>query len=250
MRGRTATATLVAVLTALPGTAGIQELPRSTLFLPVDALVECLDGACAVAEHCAHWLDWIGVEEDDLETDWQLQYRDVRTTQLRANVDQVCAVAVTEGTALFQPYRYKRARDAEGKWVTHAMVYQGWFVLSQTPRAPETAAAFYQLVQDRKMCFDGCGPTADYIHFDAYVYRDGTLGSLPGFTLYTEGEEIGGWWEYASTGLNSADVTLNFYGGVDTCTMALTFDRKTSGSVTMTCQQTGTETGTWEILDR
>ena len=124
------------------------------------------------------------------------------------------------------------------------------FWLAQTPNAPTSAYAFYQIVKGRKMCFDGCGAASDYIYFDAFEFSNETLAGVPNFTLYTEGESLTGFWQYESTGPNSADVTLNFDSGVDICTMALWFDTKTSGSLTMTCRTAGVETGTWEILDR
>ncbi len=227
--------------------AKVYELPRSTAAMPVQALITCESAECEVAEHCARYDEWANISSDaDFSKVWTLERNQAAMTPKRANGNLLCAMSVRKGKTYTRPLRYYRTKNEAGSWTYMAMT-RDWglremSLQSTVMAAPATDYDFYQLVKSKRLCFDGCGDSADYIYFKATVLFAGSLSAFGStFTHFSPGEgTLKGEWEYEQASPEfKGSLTLNYYDADGnygaSCWFTLEFEDADSGTYEATC---------------
>lgn len=260
MRLRTLAPALAAM--ALAGTAGakVYELPRSTSTMPVQALITCETTECEVAEHCARYDKWANIASDvDFSKEWTFELGQAVMTPKRASANLMCAVSIRKGQTYIRALRYLRHRDETGNWVYDSMTRDWGFremdLEVTRVQAPATDYDFYQLVKGRRLCFDGCGESDEYIYFGATLIGSEVWSG--DFTHFVPSEgTLKGDWEYERSTETSGSLTL-IYGGIFdtdfTCWLTLEFETNESGTYSATCdaeEALDDEDGEWIVTGR
>ena len=108
-----------------------------------------------------------------------------------------------------------------------------------TALAPATQSEFDQRFDEKRLVEDD---PANHTHF--YFYRN--------FQETRGGETYSGTYTYTNTGANTGTLVFNYGFGDrdgDTCTFSITFDTRTTGSLSFTCNDDRTGESSWYLTD-
>ena len=220
--------------------------------MPVRAIINCFSESCEVAEGCFDPDDfWTGtVDSASFRHQWDLEFGETQQTPLRSNSQLMCGVEERIGAIGVRAYRLLRERALGGDWETLSMTtdHNSIWRYEVSDLAPEDYKVFFARVENKKMCFDDCGPADDYVYFDGTRFDDGRVFRA-GFTLYTAVGTIRGHsWEYDQVDQTTGNLLFDWFD--DRCYVTLNFDTRTSGTHSTASDYSEGGSGAWRIVDR
>jgi len=164
-------------------------------------------------------------------------FADVEGGAHAANIDALAASGITSGCRT-QPLRYCPKRDTtRAQMATFLTRAENRASTSDDqpsrPLAPADPAAFDTLAVGGRLTATDSGFFIDFTSSGRMV----------------ESDRFPGTYRYSSIGPNSGTLTLTYDGGVygGTCTISLTFDSATTGTLEYTCASGNEGRGNWQI---